>query len=99
MANHKLKIGDTVRICASKPYSGDEPYPEKYIGMIAKLVRINPDTKYKYELASTDVFVSNSGFRRCELEWLDENYIPPNPIEVRIKRLYGKCKTTAHWAV
>ena len=99
MASRKLKVGDTVRICASKPYSGDEPYPAKYIGMIAQLVRINTGDKYKFELTSPDEFVANSGFRRCELAWVDEKYIPPNPIEERIKKLYGKCKTTKHWAV
>jgi hypothetical protein len=98
MANHELKVGDVVRILKPKLYSGYEPYPERFIGMVGIVQRIAPDQQYPYYIASSDPTVMNIGFLRGELKWV-KDYILPNPIEERIKKLYGKCKTTAHWAV
>ena len=98
MANHELKVGDVVRILKPKSYPGDEPYPERIIGIVGIVNGIVQDLRYPYFINSMDPTVRNFGFRRSELEWL-ENYKPPNLIEERIKKLYGKCKTTAHWAV
>ena len=98
MANHGLKVGDVVRILKSKSYPGDESYPERIIGIVGIVRSIERNLKYPYYITSMDPTVRNFGFRRGELEWL-EDYKPPNPIEERIKKLYGKCKTTAHWAV
>jgi hypothetical protein len=99
MAYHKLKVGDIVRILKSKPYPSDNSYPERFIGMIGTVIMIEKNMKYPYYVTtSDDITIGNYGFRRGEL-MLVKDYIPPNPIEARIKKLYGKCKTTAHWAV
>lgn len=99
MANHELKVGDVVRILKPKSYPGDEPYPERIIGLVGIVNGIVRGIKYPYYITSSDdITISTYGFHRDELEWL-EDYKPPNQIEERIKKLYGKCKTTAHWAV
>jgi hypothetical protein len=86
MANHELKVGDVVRILKPKLYSGYEPYPERFIGMVGIVQRIAPDQQYPYYIASSDPTVMNIGFLRGELKWV-KDYILPNPIEERIKRL------------
>lgn len=98
MANHELKVGDVVRILKPKSYPGDEPYPERIIGLVGIVYGIAQDLNYPYTLTFIDTDVPNYRFLRSELKWL-KNYKPPNLIEERIKKLYGKCKTTAHWAV
>lgn len=98
MAYHKLKVRDVVRILEPKSYLGDEPYPKRIIGMVGIVHGIDRNLKYPYYITTSDPTVMNIGFHRGELEWL-EDYKPPNQIEERIKKLYGKCKTTAHWAV
>lgn len=98
MAYHKLKVGDVVRILEPKSYLGDEPYPKRIIGMVGIVHGIDRNLEYPYYITSSDPATQALRFHRSELEWL-ENYKPPNQIEERIKKLYGKCKTTAHWAV
>lgn len=99
MAYHKLKVGDVVRILEPKPCPGDDPYPKRHIGMIGTVIMIDKTQKYPYYVTSSDdITIGNYGFLRGELEWV-KDYIPLNPIMARIKKLYGKCKTTAHWAV
>lgn len=98
MAYHKLKVGDVVRILEPKVYLGDEPYPKRIIGMVGIVHEIDRNQEYPYYITSSDPATQALRFHRSELEWL-ENYKPLNPIEERIKKLYGKCKTTAHWAV
>lgn len=98
MAYHKLKVRDVVRILKPKSYLGAKPYPERIIGLVGIVHEIDRNLKYPYYITSSDPATQALRFYRSELEWL-KDYKPPNQIEARIKKLYGKCKTTAHWAV
>ena len=92
-----FKIGDIVRIIASKPDPEDENDISAYINFVGTIIYYNAGYRYPYTLKN------GLGLMLCcnekEIALVDED-IKLSKEEVilqRINKLYSKCSTTSKW--
>ena len=89
-----FQVGDIVRIIASKPVYPEDSVVTKYINCIGRIGAITESHRYQYSIYFNNPSLPDLCFLQEEIE-LVKTY---DAINNRIRLLYSKCKTTAHWS-